>query len=460
MAIRVDIDEEDLNRFLKETCKRSRQDIAVLASACATVLGGGLSALFVAWRTAGSLSGPISSPSLVTLAGAVICASGFAFLAFAIFRGRRRNAGAARRETAKAGLTTGRFEFHFSDKALIVKGAQATRKFAWPGLDRIAETKTNIVFWRRGEPVAFIPHSSIADSGFYEKLARLYGPAVSNKLAGGSGGGANPHKITFECTEGDFAEYQRHYNASRDGRLASLRRLFHWPLWPAMLFTAALAVTAFSVYGFIMQGGLTLGALSAAAGVSSVFLFLLSDKNFQDRALKLKKRSVWPFASSELFSVTLFRDGFCVSRGDSDEIYPWSAIEQFMVCPLTSYLVLTPQLIVPAPKRAFVDKVHFRAFANYARAHIEAAKKQSTEQSEARLARQLSPGVSVKKTPKSLPAPKAASGKAPQKKLPGKPAPIALPAAKPKPSAAPVKSNQSAVAAVRAAAKARASTAA
>lgn len=455
MAIRIDINEQDLRRLHKETRKRVSGETALLVISSAIIGAGFLTALFFAWSYFQNLPAIGLNAETAWIAGALVCAGLFIFLSVSLFHGRRKQTTLAHRETVKPGLTTGRFEFHFTNKALIIKGAQASRKFAWPGLDRIAETKSNIVFWRREKIVAFMPKDSLADPALFEKLARLHGPAISNKLSCGETGGANPHKITFERTAADYAEYWREYAENRDGRLGLLRALYHWHPWPPILFVAALAIAALSVFGFITTFKITSGVIAALAVASAGVIFLLNSEFFRGSGYPLRKGQRWPFAQSENVSLTLFKGGVCVSRGDSDEIYPWTAFERFTACRLTAYLVLTPRDVLPAPKRAFLDKVHFQSFANYARANIDVAKNQVMLQSQARLTRQLSPGIKTRKpSPKRLPAPKTASAKAPQKKLPAKTAPKALPA-KPAPKTLPAKSRNSAVDAVRAAAKAR-----
>ena len=455
MAIRVDIDEQDLKRLHKETRKRFDAETITLFISCAIVGAGFVTALFFAWSRLQKLSGVGLNIETAWIAAASAAAGFCIFLGILLFRGRWAQNAMAHRETAKRGLATGRFEFHFTDKALIIKAAQATRKFAWPGLDRIAETKSNIVFWRRGKVVAFMPKDSLANPALFEKLTRLHGPAIANKLSCSDLASANPHKITFECTAADYAEYWRGYAAKRDGKLGLLRPIFHWRLWPPVLFVAALAIAVLSVYGFTTTFEIMLGALAVLSAAAAVLIFLVNPELFRGPGYPLRKEGRWPFGQSEIVSLTLFKDGVCISRGDNDEIYPWSAFEGLIIGRLAAYLALTPRDVLPAPKRAFVDKVHFQTFANYARAHMNAARNQIAARSQARLARQLSPGAKRKKPPPTrLPAPKAPTSKAPQKKLPAKTVPKALPP-KRAPKALPAKSKKSAVDAVRAAAKAR-----
>ncbi len=455
MAIRVDIDTQDLKRLHKETRKRFTSKAFTPAVSIAIIIASFLAMLFIAWNQYQNLSSLGLNLESAGVAGATAAAGLFLFFGVLLVRGRWMRNTVIHRESAKHGFSTGRFEFHFTDKALIVKAAQTTRKFAWPGLDQIAETKSNIVFWRRGKVVAFIPKDGLAYPALFEKLTRIHGPSIANKLSCNASERSNPHKITFECTTSDYAEYWGRYREIHDGRAAVLRSVFFWRAWPPILFVTAICLAGLSAYGFISTFDITLGVISASAVLSAALLFLFNSETFRGPGYPSQKEARWPFAQSELVSLALFKGGVCVSRGDSDEIYPWSAFDGMIITRLNAYLALTPRDVVPAPKRAFIDKIHFQTFANYARAHISAAKNQVAARSQARLARQLSPGAKLKKpSPKRLPAPKKPVAKAPQKKLPARATPKALPA-KPTPKALPAKGQKSAVDAVRAAAKAR-----
>ncbi len=456
MAIRVDIDEQDLHRLHRETSKRLSRQTITLAAACAILLLAATAASAATWRSfqmladarlgGAAIAGPAAALAVSTLFGAAVV-----FVGILLFKARRRLHKADRQERSKNGLTTGRFEFFFTDAALIARSPQATRKAPWAGLDRIAETKSNIVFWRRGEVFAFLPKNGIADPAFYERLVRIHGPAISGKLTCRDGAGANPHKITFECTSRDFDEYRRLYFDRLDGRLAIFRQVFHWPAWPPVLLFFSLAVAGLAAYAYLAELSAAAGLVGAAATVAAALIFFLNAALFRGPAHATQKSARWPYAQSELISLALFKGGVAVTRGDSEEIYPWTAFERFINSPLTAYLALSPQIVLPAPKRAFLDKVHFQAFANYARAHIDAARKRASASSRASLTRRLTPGV--KRAKPKQPVAKALPARLPAKALPG---PKALPPV-PAPKAPPVKKPKSnAVDAVRSAAKARA----
>ncbi len=455
MAIRVDIDEQDLQRLHNETGKRVNRRTIILSASCAIIAAAAAAAGAAAWRSFQVLAdarmnaAPLREPA-AALGVSVVLIAAVIFIGALLFKARRKLRAATRRERVKHGLTVGRFEFFFTDKALIKKGAKATRKIRWAGLDRIAETKSNIVFWRRGEVFAFMPKDGLADPALYEKLVRIHGPAISSKLSCREDAGANPHKIAFECTKQDYDEYRRLYADRFDGPLAVFRQTFQWPAWPPVLLFFSLAAAGLAAYGYVATLNLAAGAVALTALFSAVLIFILNGELFRGPAHPFRKGARWPYAQSELISITLFKSGVCVTRGDGEEIYPWTVFERFVNCPLTAYLMLTPQTVLPAPKRAFLDKVHFQAFANYARAQINAAQKQTAAHRSARLTRGLSPGAKKASAPKALPARRAA------KALPRNPAPKALPPAA-APKAAPgKKAKGSAIDAVRIAAKARA----
>lgn len=449
MAIRVDIDAQDLSLLRKETGKRFDRQTMLLAASCAIITFIAATAIFVFWRALHMFAAARAEAAPINIAIAALALSAMAFalsivVAFMLRKSRRKLDAATRRDSAKPGLTTGRFEFYFTEKALIAKGAQATRKINWAGLDRIAETKSMIVFWRRGEVFAFLPKAGLADGALYEKLVRIHGPAVSNTLSNRHDAGADPHKITFESTRLDYAEYRQLYADRLDGWASFFRRMLQWAPWPTLVFFSSLAAAIFATYSFVVTLSIGAGALAIVSALTAAAVFYLNAEIFRGPAHPRRKGPRWPFAQSELVSVTLFDSGVCVSRGESEETYPWTAFDRIVICPLTAYLALTAQIVLPAPKRAFADKVHFRAFTDHARAQMKNAHAQAAAHKKARLARQLSPGVKhqSKKRVKALPAP------APTRSLPPKTAPKALP-----PSAE--KSSRSALDAVRSAAKAR-----
>lgn len=449
MAVRIDIDAQDVKRLRKETGKRFSRQTMMLAVSCATIMLISAGAIFVLWRGLQLLAEARAENTPMTMAiGALaLSASLIVFSAFSgvmLVKARRAIYAVNHRDNVKPGLTTGRFEFHFTDKALIVKGAQGTRKINWAGLGRIAETTSMIVFWRRGEIFAFLPKAGLADAAFYEKLVRIHGPAVANKLSSRDDAVTNPHKIKFECTQQDYAEYRRRHADQIDGWLSVFRHVVQWAPWPVILVLLASIAAMVATYSFVATLSVAAGVIAISATLSAAAVFFANAETFRGPAHPGRRDAHWPFSQSEPFSLTLFDGGVCVTRGECEEIYPWTAFEQLAFCPLTTYLVLTPQIVLPAPKRAFTDKVHFQAFCNYARAHMKNAHTQTAARKKARLARQLAPGVKhqSKKKIKALPAP------APARALPRKAPPKALP-----PSAD--KTARGALDAVRSAAKAR-----
>ena len=459
MAIRVDIDEQDLLRLHKDTARRFSRETALLAASCAIIALAAAGAVAGLWRAYEALAEArfdvaVATGPAVMLGLCLLCLTLLCSVSVLIAKMRGKHERARRQGAAKPGLTTGRFEFLFTDAALIIKGAEATRRAAWASLDRIAETKSSIVFWRRGAIFAFMPKDALSDPAFYEKLLRIHGPQVSNKLSTGKDGGVDPHRISFECSKEDYEEFERYALQQADAPAALLQAIFQWRAWPPVLFFFSLAMTSFAGFVFIKTLAIQALAVAALAGLAAVLIFVLKPTAFRGAAHPFRKPRRWPYAQTDLVSVALFKSGVCVTRSGVEDVYSWAAIDRFINCPLTAYLTLSPVIALPLPKRAFLDKVHFQTFTTYARAQIKDARTHAAVTSKARLARQLAPGL--KRTKPSRTAAKALPPATPAKALPKKPAPKALPPKSAPKGGAPKTKSKSAVDAVRSAARARA----
>ena len=457
MAIRIDIDEQDFARLQKETAPRFSRDTALLLSACAIIALGVAAAGTGLWRGFLALQAARASGAALAEPGIIIGAASLIFMALCvaalIIRKSRRKLVATRQRAAiKRGITIGRFEFMFTDAALVIKGAQGTRRASWASLDRITETKSMIVFWRRGDVFAFMPKNSLKDPAFYERLVRIHGPAIANKLECGKKGGVDPHRVSFECFDRDYAEHRRFFLTQTDAPSALLQQFFHWRAWPPILLLATFLIAGSASYIFVKTFSIAAGAVAVISTIASVAIFFLNAAMFRGAAFPFRKPARWPFAQSELVSVALFESGVCVTRGGVEEVYPWSAIERLIACRLTAYLTLTPLIVLPLPKRAFIDNTHFQAFASFAKARIKAAGHEAAAASTERLARRLAPGAAPRKTPST---PKATPQQTSVKRLPAKTKPKALPPAAPPKALPPSKKSKTAVDAVRAKAKAR-----
>jgi|GEM_PF-5830408 len=450
MALRIDIDADDFAVMRKETGKRFTRKTAMIAGAVAAHLFFSGFAGFGAWRAFEAVSNarlagaPLAGPA-VGLGASIFMLALLSVIAVFAFRARKQQRNERRNAGLKNGVNCGRLEFMFSGDALVIKGALATRRAVWASLDRVSETKSNIVFWRRGAVFAFIPKNSLRDPAFFEKLMRIHGPAIKNKLSK-DGAVADPHRVSFECDDGDFAEFRMDALRRTDRAAAMLQQTARWPAWPSILFVFSLAGAGLAAYAFVTTLSIAAGGVAIGAGALTGALVFFNPSVFRNARHHSGGSRKHPFARNELIAISLFKGGVRIERAGLEETYPWSAFERFAVYPHTAYLVTGPTMATPIPKRAFLDNVHFKTFAAFARALIADAKKSAKAASKARFARQLSPGAKAKKLPPAARAPKA---------LPRPAAPKALPPAS-APKASPGKKSQkSALDAVRSSAKAQ-----
>lgn len=392
MAIRVDIDENDIMALVRATQPRlSAATIsfaAILTFLFFACLGAGYSA-YIALAPVLSASSPVPATAYFAPASLALMALASIVAAFIVVQERRRQRQDLTLDRIKPGLTTGRFEFNFTDAYLIVKGPLVTKKALWGALDRIEETKKSIIFWRRGRVFAFIPTDMIADEGFYERLMRVHGPAIDNNLSFDKEKEANPHSVQFEWRKADLDEYRGAYRNRLDGQLSFLRAMGEWRPWRPILFTLALQITLGAAIIGAVSFSVTALAIALAAGALAVAIVFLDTDYFRGPAHPTGKNSDWPFAQSEIVTVTLADAGVFLHRAGGDEIFTWSGVAQLVECKLAAYLVLSPRQVIPLPMRAFMNKVHYAAFTNYAQAQVNAAQKALASKSSDRMARAL-----------------------------------------------------------------------
>ncbi len=407
MPLRVDIDESDLKSVTRETQPRlsaaTVSFFAVLTFLCFTCLGAGYAAFvgvggFIESGAAFTPRGLLTPATLTLLA--LTGAGGFV----AVIQERKRLREGEAKDRVKHGLTTGRFEFHFTDAFLIVKGPLATRKVRWGTLNRIEETKNNIVFWRRGRPYAFIPTNSLKDKGFYERLQRVHGPAIENKLSFDKDQEANPHAVTFEWRKNDLQEYSAIYEARFDGRLSFLRAIGEWRPWRPILFALAIQLSIGAGVIGVLSASVAAMAIAFGAAALAISIFFLDADYFRGPAHPLKRDKEWPFAQSEIITVTLADAGVFIHRAGGDEIYAWPLVSSLVERPLGAYLVLSPRVVFPLPRRSFSNRVHYTSFVNFARSNIDGAKNAVAAKSGDRVARTLG-AVRKKKAAKTPAAP-------------------------------------------------------
>lgn len=400
MTLRVDIDERDIARLLRDIDGRfSRQARrafvayaacgAVFVAASVAAIGAGLSVMAaqgdvgaVDWRD-------------LALLGASLVVGVLACVGAGLTFGANKTLAAARlKDLSKTGLATGRFEFNFTKQALIARHGALLRKFSWFGLDRIEETKANIIFWRRGAVAAFIPRNGVRDEALFEKLSRIHGPAIGNKLSVKKGEGVNPHKVVFEARADDLRDYARLRLRQRDKRIARMSAFLAWPAWPAVLLVLSLQGAGLCAYylvsGLSLEAGLGLAASLAVLGLvwRRAAAHPVASPAASPRG---GKAGASPFRQSEMVSVVLANDGVMVRREDGEAVYPWDAFDGVAHTPFAFCLVLSPEDVIAAPKRAFIDKHHFKAFTTFAKTRLDASRQHRARRLDDRIARSANP---------------------------------------------------------------------
>ena len=453
--MRVDIDKQDIANALADTRKkfdRAKAGLIVSLSLLGVIF---CAAIFGLWRAVTSITATAPILSVDGVLGAfnenpapfyLFCASAsFAIAAIltavAIFKARRKRAAAHKEEALNHSLNAGRFEFIFSAEKLTIMGPLAVKKISWQNIRAIEKRKSSIVFHRKDGGYEFIPKNVVPNDNFYDLMMVKHGGLLNKSCPYEEAHLAKPLSVIYEAARGDLDDYYAQYFKKRDGKLSFLRRLCAWKPWAPFLFLtfAALAVAsgviAFQTYSLIQAGAAIAAALAAGA------IFVTKSSYFRGPAHPFRKNADWPYAQTDLTTVSLNKDGVFHARHGATDIIKWGAFSGYAESKRFGYLVIAPKQIIALPKRAFLNKAHFEDFTLYAKRSITLAKKQKSDAERGRMMRSLGDKDAPKTPQKMLPAP------APAQKA--RPAPASSPAAASAPVRAPGPSPQAAPAQVK-----------
>ena len=342
-------------------------------------------------------------------ASASLACAGIAFTAFSFYKSHQRSRAAKRDSLAKLGVSTGKFEYHFTEKNLIIKGPSGARKFAWPLFLKLAQTKKNILFMRDDGEYEFLPKNVLREGVTFESIASKFEPRLNQRLLFDEAQHVKPLVVTFECFDEDYEEFRLFRDLRHDGIVAPLRRLSRWRPAPVIQVHTFATIGVICLVLGIRDVNLWVGAMGAFSFLAAFATFIVNPHAFSNR----KARQ----STTTLTSITMTKDAvFRQARGET-EAYQWAAIDEVVELKSTIYLVVSDFNILPIPRRSFLDAHHARDFCAFAKSHVARAKRIREEAYQNRLARTI--------TKKGAQKPDA---KAPQKKLPPANKPRALPA--------------------------------
>ncbi len=440
--MRVDIDKQDIANALADTRKkfdRAKAGLIISLSLLGVVF---CAVVFGLWRAVTSITAAAPILSVDGVLGAfnenpapfyLFCASAsFAVAAIlttvAIFKARRKRAAAHKEEALNHSLGAGRFEFIFSAEKLTIMGPQAVKKISWQNITAIEKRKSTIVFRRKDGGYDFIPKNVIPNDNFYDLMMVKHGSLLNKACPYEEAHLAKPLSVIYEAARSDLDDYYAQYFKKRDGRLYFLRQICGWKPWAPFLFLtfAALAVAsgvvAFQTYSLVQAGVAIAAALAAGA------IFVTKSSYFRGPASPFRKNADWPYAQTDLTTVSLNKEGVFHARHGATDIIKWGAFSGYAESKRFGYLVIAPKQVIALPKRAFLNKAHFEDFTLYAKRSITLAKKQKSDAEHGRMMRSLGD----KEAQQQLPAPVPKAVTAPAQKP--RPAPVAKPVAAPGPS--------------------------
>ncbi|MFC2954017.1 YcxB family protein [Marinicaulis aureus] len=445
--MRVDIDKQDIANALADTRKkfdRAKAGLIISFNLLGVVF---CAAMFGLWRAVTAITATAPALSVDGVLNAfhenpapfyLFCASAsFAIAAIltavAIFKARRKRAAAHKEEALNHSLNAGRFEFIFSAEKLTIMGPLAVKKISWQNIRAIEKRKSSIVFHRKDGGYDFIPKNVIPNDNFYDLMMVKHGSLINKACPYEEAHLAKPLSIVYEAVRGDLDDYYAQYFKKRDGKLFFIRRLCAWKPWAPFLFLtfAALAVAsgfvAFQTYSLVQAGAAIAAALAAGA------ILVTKSSYFRGPAHPFRKNADWPYAQTDLTTVSLNKEGVFHARHGATDIIKWGAFSGYAESKRFGYLVIAPKQVIALPKRAFLNKAHFEDFTLYAKRNITLAKKQKSDAEHGRMMRSLGD----KEAQQQLPAPVPKAVAAPTQKPRPAPAVAAMARPGPSPQAAP-----------------------
>lgn len=399
LSIRADIDPQDIANLQRDMRKRFTRDSISLAATATLLTMSFAVAGIAAWRAFAALEQAGAAPAAATFAQAaraaspefmalILCAAIMtACIAAAAltYKARRARLNARKRERIKHGVTIGRFDYQFTEGHLVIKGPLALKKIAWSAIVRIENAKSALIFHNYDGTFEFLPKNAIKQNGLLEVLQKNHGAAIRSNLSFDEAVHAKPLSVSFECTPADLAEYRACYHRQREGAVSALRALAQWRPWPAYLFLAFALIAAASLYVAFRAFDLAAAAAGFGFALAAAGVFMTNSRLFRGPAYPFRKGKKWPFAQSEMMSVTLSKSGVFINRNGSAEVIEWQGVQEFLERRLTSYLVVTPDYAVPVPKRVFLNAEHYRTYSSFAKARLSEASRARAEQKQQRL---------------------------------------------------------------------------
>ncbi len=441
--MRVDIDNQDILNALADTRKKFDRATAGLIISLSLLGGIFCAAGFGLWRAVtgilsimpeASLSGGLQAfdaqpaPFYLFSASASFAVAA-ALTAFAVFKARRKRAAAHKEEALNNTLMAGRFDFIFSAEKLTITSPLAIKKISWQNITGIEKRKSTIVFHRKDGGFDFIPKNVVPNDNFYDLMMVKHGPLLNKPCPYEEAHLAKPLSVTYEAARGDLDDYYAQYFKKRDGKLHFLRQLCGWKPWAPFLFLtfAALAVAcgviAFQTYS-LLQAGIAIAAVLVASAV-----FVLNSSYFRGPAHPFRKDAGWPYAQTNLTTVSFSTDGVFHARHGATDVIKWGAFSGYMESKRFGYLIVAPKQVIALPKRAFLNKAHFEDFTLYAKRSITLAKKQKSDAERGRMMRSLeSKGATANQLQLPAPAAEKAANRRPAPVKPAGPSPRAAPA--------------------------------
>lgn len=442
MSLRIDIDPQDIANLERDTRKRvTRASIGLAVTAtllASTVIAAG----FAGWRAFNAIlqsgGAPLTakfaalarapSADFITLLACIAMAVLAIAAAAGVYKARRARSKNRKQERLKTGFTIGRFDYQFTEGHIIVRSPVALKKIAWSAIDRIENTKNNLIFRKYDGGIEYIPKNAIKQKDLLDVLQKNHGAAIKSNLSFDEAVHAKPLSVSFESTLSDLAEYRAHYHREREGLLSGLRAVAQWRPWPAYLLLAFAAIGAGYLYVAFRSFDLASAAIGFGFVIAAAITFATNAQLFRGPAHKFGKDKKWPYGQSEMTAVTLSKNGVFISRNGMSEVIDWQGVQGFLECKMTSYLVIMPNYAVPVPKRVFLNAEHYRAFSSFAKARLSEASRARAEQKQQRLmsslgskpqkapapepARQTAkPNGAAAPAPKARPAQQAQSGK-------------------------------------------------
>ncbi|WP_428409984.1 hypothetical protein [Hyphococcus sp.] len=421
--MRVDIDRQDILNALADTRKTFDRAKAGLVISLSLTAGIFLAAAFGAWRGAAAIMAEAPALSLEGLRFAysmdpdaffgMAASLGMASLSFftglAILAARRKRAAARKEEALSHPLNAGRLEFIFSAEKLTIMGPLSVKKISWQNIAKMESRKSSIVFHRKDGGFEFIPKNVVPNENFFDLMTVKHGPLLNKPCSYEEAHLAKPLSITYEASRGDLDDYYAQYFKKRDGKFHTLRRLAQWrPLAPFLFLVAAafagmFGYTAFNTYSLLHAGAAMGCALAAGA------IFVMNGSYFRGPAHPFRKNEGWPYAQTDLVTVSLSKDGVSHARHGATDVIRWGAFSAYMESRLFGYLVVAPKHVIALPKRAFLNKAHFDDFTAFAKRSMTLAKQQKSDAERGRLVRSFG----QKEAQAAQPKPKQASRQAP-----------------------------------------------